>query len=103
VTRVRFVIFIGPLARIGPNDLITSDPAVMRRMLGARSPYRRSDWYIGMRFDPARDNLESQMNDEKHTALRAKMAAGVAIRNILLLMLADVNFSTPGKRTTTLS
>jgi hypothetical protein len=49
----------------------------MRRMLGARSLYRRSDWYVGMRFDPARDNLESQMDDGKHTALGAKLAAGV--------------------------
>jgi hypothetical protein len=68
---------IGSLARIGPNDLVTDDPALMRRMNAVRSPYRRSDWYIGMRFDPSRDNVESQMDEEKHAELRSKMAAGV--------------------------
>ncbi|RDW73551.1 hypothetical protein BP6252_07458 [Coleophoma cylindrospora] len=66
----------GRLARIGPNDLVTSDPEVMRRMLAVRSPYRRSDWYVGMRFDPSRDNIESVMDDNLHTSLRLKMAAG---------------------------
>ncbi|KUJ10127.1 cytochrome P450 [Mollisia scopiformis] len=66
----------GSLARIGPNDLVTSDPAVMRRMLAVRSHYRRSDWYIGMRFDPTRDNIESIMDDDRHTKLRSMMAAG---------------------------
>ena len=51
----------------------------MRRMLAVRSPYRRADWYVGMRFDPSRENVASERNDEKHTALRAKMSAGVGI------------------------
>jgi hypothetical protein len=34
----------GPLARIGPGDLITDDPALIRRMSAARSPYTRSTW-----------------------------------------------------------
>ncbi|CZR65017.1 related to pisatin demethylase (cytochrome P450) [Phialocephala subalpina] len=66
----------GSIARIGPNDLVTSDPAVMRRMLAVRSPYRRSEWYVGMRFDPTRDNIESVMDDDRHTKLRSIMAAG---------------------------
>lgn len=68
---------IGTLARIGPNTLVTSDPAVLKRMLGVRTPYKRSDWYDGMRLDPSRDNVLSERNDEKHNELRAKMAAGV--------------------------
>ena len=48
---------LGSLARIGPNTLVTDDPALMRKMNAVRSPYRRSDWYIGMRFDPSRDNV----------------------------------------------
>ncbi len=69
----------GSLARIGPNDLVTNDPALMRRMLAVRSPYRRSDWYVGMRFDPTRDNVESQKDEEKHAELRSKIAAGVRL------------------------
>jgi hypothetical protein len=70
--------FIGSLARVGPNQLVTSDPEQMRKMLSARSLYRRSDWYVGMRFDPSHENVESERNDDRHTELRAKMAAGVS-------------------------
>jgi hypothetical protein len=68
---------VGTLARIAPNDLITSDPAVLRKILTVRSFYRRSDWYVGMRLDPTRDNVESQLDEDKHGILRAKMASGV--------------------------
>jgi hypothetical protein len=50
----------------------------MKRMLGVRSQYRRSEWYLGMRFDPVRDNIVSFRDEEKHNALRTKMAAGVS-------------------------
>ncbi|KAG4429416.1 hypothetical protein IFR05_015102 [Cadophora sp. M221] len=66
----------GSLARIGPNDLVTDDPDVLRRMMGVRSPYTRGPWYDAMRFDPTRDNLLSMRDDAAHTKLRNKMAAG---------------------------
>lgn len=66
----------GSIARIGPNDLLTSDPALIKRMSAARSPYRRSEYYIGLRFDPARDNIVSTRDENKHNELRSKMAAG---------------------------
>lgn len=69
---------VGSLARVGPNDLVTSDPAVMKRMLAVRSPYTRSEWYIGVRFDPVRDNISSIRDETRHTELRAMMAAGVS-------------------------
>ncbi|CRG91690.1 Alpha-galactosidase 3 [Talaromyces islandicus] len=72
----------GRLARIGPYHLLTSDPDVMRRMLGVRSRYRRSEWYTGMRFDPSSDNVESQKDEAKHNALRSKMAAGYSGREV---------------------
>jgi hypothetical protein len=67
----------GPLARVGSNTLVTCDPNLLRKMLAVRTPYKRSDWYFGMRLDPTRDNVLSQRDDEKHNILRAKMAAGV--------------------------
>lgn len=63
--------------RVGPNELITGDPDILRRMLGIRTPYRRSNWYDALRIDPTHDNVLSERNDEKHNVLRAKMAAGV--------------------------
>lgn len=31
--------FQGPLVRVGPNDVVSSDPEVIRRIMGARSVY----------------------------------------------------------------
>ncbi|KAF8848799.1 pisatin demethylase [Acephala macrosclerotiorum] len=66
----------GPLVRVGPNELITGDPDILRKILAIRSPYRRSDWYDSLRLDPTHNNILSERNDEKHNVLRAKMAAG---------------------------
>ncbi|KAK1656522.1 cytochrome P450, partial [Colletotrichum godetiae] len=50
----------GSLVRIGPNDLVTSDPDLMKRMLGVRTKYTRSDWYNAMRLDPRHDNYSGK-------------------------------------------
>jgi hypothetical protein len=67
----------GPIARVGPNDLVTSDPDLIRRMSNVRSEYRRSNWYDSMRFNPSKDNVVSMRDDDEHNRLRAKLAAGV--------------------------
>lgn len=66
----------GSLVRIGPNELVTDDPEVLRKINGVRSVYVRGPWYDAMRFDSTRDNLFSMRNEAEHTKLRAKMAAG---------------------------
>jgi hypothetical protein len=71
--------FLGPLARIGPNLLVTDDVELLRHMSAARSPYSRSDWYDGMRLDPKVNNVISERNDKRHNALRAKLASGVSL------------------------
>lgn len=68
----------GPLVRIAPNTLLTSDTDVVRRMSAARSPYTRSDWYFAMRLVPGEDNVLSLLNDKEHDERRRKMAAGYA-------------------------
>ncbi|KAE9369918.1 pisatin demethylase [Stipitochalara longipes BDJ] len=72
----------GPIARVGSNTLVTSDPNLLRRMSSVRSSYKRSDWFYGMRFDPSRDNILSHREDEKHNLLRAKMAAGYSGKEV---------------------
>jgi len=69
---------VGPLARIGPNLLVTNDADLLRLMSGARSTYSRAPWYDGMRLDPRVNNVISERNDKRHNALRAKMASGVS-------------------------
>lgn len=49
----------------------------MKHILGVRTEYRRSDWYDGMRFDPANNNILSWRDEDEHFKLRSKMAAGV--------------------------
>jgi hypothetical protein len=70
----------GSLARIGPNELTTNDPELIRRMSGARSTYIRSDWYKGMRLDPHMDNILSEPDVKAHDERRAKMAGAYAGR-----------------------
>jgi hypothetical protein len=67
----------GSIVRIAPNEVITSDPKLLRHILAVRSPYQRSEWYLALRFNPHRDNLITLLDDDEHTRLRAKMAAGV--------------------------
>lgn len=66
----------GPLTQIGPNDLLASDPVLLRRMSAARSTYERSNWYRATRLDPYHDMMASVMDKGTHASLRAKMAAG---------------------------
>ncbi|KAK1593185.1 cytochrome P450 [Colletotrichum navitas] len=72
----------GSLARVGPNGLLNDDPELLKRMLAVRSEYRRSDWYDGMRFNPARNNVLSSRNEDEHSKLRSKMAAGYSGREV---------------------
>ena len=72
----------GPLVRIGPNQVVTSDPELIRRINAPRSPYRRGKWYAGGRLTPGVDNVLSERQEEKHDELRRKMAAGYAGKEI---------------------
>ncbi|PKS07210.1 hypothetical protein jhhlp_005812 [Lomentospora prolificans] len=72
----------GPLVRIGPNELLTGDPELLRRINGARSKYVRSTWYMSMKFDPDQDNVLSQLDDDLHNVLRTKMNPGYSGKEV---------------------
>ncbi|KAF9872377.1 cytochrome P450 [Colletotrichum karsti] len=72
----------GPLVRVGPNDLMTSDPDLMKRMLGVRTTYKRSQWYDAMRLDPGKDNVLSMRDNDMHARLRSQMAAGYSGKEV---------------------
>jgi len=65
----------GPIAKVGPYHLITSDADLIRKINSARTNYIRGEWYNALRFDPSKDNLAT-CPPEKHFELRAKLAAG---------------------------
>ncbi|CZR67450.1 related to pisatin demethylase (cytochrome P450) [Phialocephala subalpina] len=71
----------GPLTRIGPNDLITTDVGLIHRIQAARSPYKRSRWYRGFRLAPGIDNVLSQTDDKLHTKRRAQLSLGFSLHN----------------------
>jgi len=80
---------IRPLARIGPNLLVTNDAELLRCMSGARSLCSRADWYDGLKLDPRLNNVISQRNEKRHTALRAKMPLGVSLSSSIIDALLD--------------
>ncbi len=69
---------LGPVARIGPNCLVTSDHNVLLQVTSARSAWTRSAWYRAARFDATVDSALSERNDKKHTYLRSLVASGYA-------------------------
>ncbi|KAM0298168.1 hypothetical protein HYE67_001208 [Fusarium culmorum] len=72
----------GDIARVGPNDLITSDPDLMKHMLNVRTLFQRSNWYDAMRLDPTKDNVLSQRNDDLHATTRSKMVGAYSGKEV---------------------
>ncbi|KAK4176254.1 cytochrome P450 [Triangularia setosa] len=64
----------GPLVRIGPNDLLCTDPETLRRMSAVRSAYTKGVFYETGRIIPGCNNIVCERDENKHKALRAKMA-----------------------------
>ena len=68
----------GSLARIGPNNLLTSDPDIFRQILNVHSGYKRGRWFDCLRINPFRANLITETDEKIHNRLRKQMAAGVS-------------------------
>ncbi|KAI1849485.1 hypothetical protein JX266_004980 [Neoarthrinium moseri] len=66
----------GPLVRVGPNSVITSDVKTVQRISGVKSPYSKGGWYRPFRFIKERDHSFSTVHEPSHTAFRSKIAAG---------------------------
>ncbi|WZH40486.1 uncharacterized protein QYS62_001419 [Fusarium acuminatum] len=74
------LIVFGPLVRIGPNELLSTDPVVLRSMSAVRSTYTKGDFYSSGRIIPKVDNVVSERDEVKHKAMRAKMAPGYSYK-----------------------
>ncbi|SMY20399.1 unnamed protein product [Zymoseptoria tritici ST99CH_1A5] len=66
----------GPIARIGPNHLLTSDPELVKHILAARSHYTRGAWFDSIRIDPEVTNIVSERDTGRHNHLRHQMSGG---------------------------
>ncbi|KAK9425291.1 putative Cytochrome P450 [Seiridium unicorne] len=64
----------GSLVRIGPNELLSTDPEILRMMSAARSSYTKGLFYETGRIIPGEETVVSLRDEHEHKALRAKMA-----------------------------
>lgn len=71
-----------PLIRIGPDMLMTDDPAIMRRINAAHGGYVRGDWYRVFRLDPHQDSLIASLDNKFHDNIRARVAGGITGRDV---------------------
>ncbi|KAK0724949.1 cytochrome P450 family protein [Lasiosphaeris hirsuta] len=70
----------GPLSRIGPNYVVCSDPAEIRRIWSVHSGYSRSRWYNGYRIDPNSDSVLTANENKEHHRIRSHLLAGYSGR-----------------------
>lgn len=75
----------GPLVRVGPNELTTDDPEVLRKMAGARSEYGRDSWYKGGRFNPYHDSVFTLTNQADHKERKTKIVGAFVGREAPLI------------------
>lgn len=74
----------GPLVRIGPNEVISTDPEVLRMMSAVRSPYTKGLFYETGRIIPGEETVVSLRDEYAHKTLRAKMGTAVCLSYFLV-------------------
>ena len=68
----------GSIARIGPNTVVTCDADLVRKMNAPRgSGYTRGKWYKAFKLDAERENLFTELDEERHANMRARISPGV--------------------------
>lgn len=72
----------GTVARIGPNQLLISDPDLTRRILAPGSGWRRGRWFDCTRVNPYMQNIVSEQDPVLHNRLRFHMSAGYSGRDV---------------------
>lgn len=64
----------GPLVRVGPNELSTDDPELIRRMSAARSTYGKDPWYIYSGINPYVPTMFTTLDPAAHDRMKAQRA-----------------------------
>lgn len=62
----------GTMVRIGPNEILTNDPEIIKKVSSARSSYKRGRWYQTGRFNPYHENLLSILEPAAHAKAKAR-------------------------------
>lgn len=69
----------GPLVRVGPNTILTSNIALLRKTGAVRGTYTRDDWYLAFRFQPWTDNVFNMRDISIHDKRKGMVAIGYNI------------------------
>ncbi|KAI5459011.1 pisatin demethylase [Mariannaea sp. PMI_226] len=72
----------GSIARIGPNDLVTNEPDLWKRIFSVRSQYRRSEFFDAFRWDPSTDISLTMKDNTKHAEEKAKLVHGYSGKDV---------------------
>lgn len=72
----------GSLIRVGPNEILTDDPDVIRRMSSVKSTYLKSGWYLGTRAVVAPLTMFNIQDPVAHDRYKAKVGPGYSGRDI---------------------
>lgn len=75
----------GPLVRIGPNELTTDDPEILRRAGAVRGSYGKDQWYAGSRLNPYHDIMFSTLDIPAHDRMKSQIGATFGGREVPLL------------------
>ncbi|CBX99536.1 hypothetical protein LEMA_P087750.1 [Plenodomus lingam JN3] len=62
----------GPLVRIGPNEITTDDPEILKKIASSGSTYSRGTWYLTGRFNPYHDNLFTILDPFAHKKAKTR-------------------------------
>ncbi|KAI1504700.1 pisatin demethylase [Biscogniauxia marginata] len=73
----------GPLVRIGPNSVITTDVKHVQSMEAPRSLYRKGPWYDTFRFQKGKYHSFCMVDETRHAALRTKIGPGYSGTNLV--------------------
>jgi hypothetical protein len=66
---------LGPLVRIGPNEVVTNDPKVIKKISGIDESWVRDPFYITGKFNPYHDNLFSRLDPKEHKWAKSRTIA----------------------------
>ncbi|KAF4448619.1 hypothetical protein F53441_7995 [Fusarium austroafricanum] len=71
----------GSLVRVGPNEVLSDDPALVRKFSNIHSTYTKGDWYLGSRFNPYHDPMFLIKDPIKHDRVKAKLSPAYSGRD----------------------
>ncbi|KAI1806758.1 cytochrome P450 monooxygenase [Daldinia bambusicola] len=66
----------GPIARIAPNYILTSDPEILRQVGAVRNNYSKDEWFDAVKFAPGTHSMFSIIENRPHDQRKAMARKG---------------------------